>query len=133
VQKLSEGSERFFASSGQTSCYPGTTRIWFLSLLNSIPVVTKKKDSGEQPRGATCLQTYIKKNTDYNGFRGSSDPSPAGAAYLWHRQTRSPVRPRRGGIFVAAVNMPPPRGSDVICGGLMLQICRPLRGFACLP
>jgi len=21
--------------------------------------------------------------------------------------------------------MPPPRGSDVICGGLMLQICRP--------
>jgi len=64
------------------------------------------------------------KSSDYNGFRGSSDPSPIGAAYLWHRQARSPVRPRRGGIFVAAVNMPPLRGSDVICGGLMLQICR---------
>jgi len=24
-----------------------------------------------------------------------------------------------------ATNMPPLRGSDVICGGLMLQICRP--------
>jgi len=53
----------------------GLVRIFkpLLSLLNSIPVVTKKKDTGKQPRGGDM----------FVAGQAANDKSPVGTACLW--------------------------------------------------